>query len=71
MHAISHVSKNIDWYILEGVVGIEAASELSSAADLAVKKFVPHLNTALDGLGHTNTIDWYGPIARDYVQFNA
>ncbi len=30
LHAISHVKQNIDWYIINGIVSVEAASELDT-----------------------------------------
>ena len=32
---------------------------------------VPHINTVLDGFGLPKIPSLYGPIARDYVAFNA
>jgi len=71
LHVITHVLKNIEWYILDGSVSIEAATALPAEVDLAVKAFIPYMNTALDSLGLPKVADLYGPIARDYVAFNA
>lgn len=52
-------------------MSIEAAAALSAEVDLAIKAFLPYMNTALDGLGLPKVPALFGPIARDYVAFNA
>ena len=49
LHCISLVAKNIDWYLLNGIVSVEAAQALDQEVNQAVKAFVPHMNTALEG----------------------
>jgi len=71
LHAISHFKQNIDWYIINGIVSIEAASELDTLFSHAVKEIVPHMNTIVDSLGLPKTLHLYGPIARNYVAFNS
>lgn len=71
LHAISHVKQNIDWYIINGIVSVEAASELDTLFSHAVKEIVPHMNTIVESLGLPKTPYLYGPIARNYVAFNA
>lgn len=71
MHAISLVNQNISWYLLNGVVSSEAATKLEVQQQQAVKDLVPHMNNTLEGLGCLKVPAMYGPIARDYVAFNA
>lgn len=71
LHAVTHVKQSIDWYIMHGIISIEAAAELDSVFQKAVKDIVPHMNTIVESLGIPRITGMYGPIARDYVAFNA
>jgi len=56
---------------MNGVISNEAALEVQSLLDKAVKDYLPHLNTAVEALGVFKNENTLGPIARDYVAFNA
>jgi hypothetical protein len=71
LHAISHIQKNLHWYLIDGSVSMEAGAALEGEFNKAVKDFLPYMNTVLDSLGLPNVPDLYGPIARDYVAFNS
>ena len=71
LHCLTLVRDNLAWYLRNEVISHEAASEIESAWLAAVKAFVPHTNTALEGLGIIRPTEYYMPIARDYVSFNA
>ena len=71
LHCLSLVKKNLEWYLMNGVISAEAAEDLDATHQLAVKAFVPHMNTAVEGLGVFNISHLHAPIARDYVAFNA
>lgn len=71
LNALTLVKQEIAWYLTNGHVSVEAAAELAAVHDQAVKAFCPFLNTAVEGLGLPPIEQLYGPIARDYVAFNA
>ena len=71
LHMFLLVKQNLAWYQIAGSVSGEAAMRLSDEFDQAVKDYVPHMNTALGGLGIPETENRIGPIARDYVAFNS
>jgi len=56
---------------MEGCIGEEAGLEVQSLFDQAVKDFLPHMNTSVEALGVLTHKHLVGPIARDYVAFNA
>jgi len=46
------IKQDLAWYLVNGVVSSEAATNLDAAEfDQAVKDYVPHINTALASLG--------------------
>lgn len=47
-----------------------AVSKLDDQHDATVKAFVPHMNTAVEGLGIPKVKQLYGTISRDYVKYN-
>lgn len=51
LHSVTLVRQNLSWYLIKGVISSEAASELDAVWNAAVKAFVPHMNTAVMGLG--------------------
>lgn len=68
----THVVDNLDFYLVNGLINSKAAKKLLSGKDAAVKKFLPYMNAAVDGLGNLQECaNLYGPIARNYVAFNA
>lgn len=71
LHCVFLIKTNLGWYTLNGCVSAEAAQELDSVFEQAVKNFVPHMNTAVEALGSAPHKHLRGPIARDYVKFNA
>ena len=71
LHSLTLVRQQIDWYLINEVVSVEAAAELDTVFEKAVKEFAPHLNTVVESLGLIRVPHLYGPIARDYVAFNA
>ena len=71
LHCVTLIRQNIDWYIINEVVSIEAAAELDSVFERTVKDFAPHINTVVESFGLVRVPQLYGPIARDYVAFNA
>ena len=50
---------------------MEAAAELEQVYQNSVKDILPHMNTVVESLGIPKVTHLYGPIARDYVAFNA
>ena len=70
LHCLSLVHQNIGWYLANGIVSVEAATELEDAQLAAVKTFVPFINTAVEGLGIVTFPEYNSPITRDYVAFN-
>lgn len=71
LHMITLVRENLGWYLMQGCVSKAAATNLDAEFDRAVKNFLPHMNTAVEGLGVFNHTHLIGPIARDYVAFTA
>lgn len=71
LHSLTLVRQQIDWYLVNEIVSVEAAAELDSVFEKAVKEFAPDLNTVVESLGLVRVPHLYGPIARDYVAFNA
>lgn len=71
LHAVLLIKQSIDWYIVNDVVSVEAAAKLDSVFQKAVKELLPHMNTVVESLGLPRIPHLYGPIARDYVAFNA
>ena len=65
------VKQNSAWYLINNVISPTAASKLDDQHDAAVKAFMPHMNTALEGLGTLRPKQIYGPIVRDYVAFTS
>jgi hypothetical protein len=61
----------LGWYLINGCVSNEAAQELDSVFEKAVKDLLPHLNTAVEALGIVDFKHLIAPIGRDYVAFNA
>ena len=64
------MKENIGWYLMNGIVSAKAAANLDLEHDQYVKDFVPHMNTAVEGLGVFDHLNLIGPIARDYVAYN-
>jgi hypothetical protein len=71
MHCVLNIKTNLGWYTQAGCISGEAAQELDRVFELAVKDLVPHLNTLVEALGVLPHKHLMGPIARDYVAFNA
>lgn len=71
MHCVLNIKNNLGWYTMAGCVSGEAAQELDSVFEKAVKDLVPHLNTLVEGLGVLPHKHLMAPIARDYEAFNA
>ena len=71
LYAVFTVKENQNWFMVNGCVSNEAAQELGTVLEQAVKAFVPHLNTAVEALGVFTYKHLIGPIGRDYVAFNA
>ena len=67
----THVVENLSFYLLNGIISSEAAKTLLDGKDAAIKRFLPYMNAAVAGLGNLPIPHIYGPIARDYVAFNA
>jgi hypothetical protein len=70
LHMLTIIKQNSAWYLLNNVISSAAASKLDDQFDAAVKAFLPHMNTAVDGLGVPKIKALHGTIARDYVAFN-
>lgn len=71
LYCLTLVKDNLAWYLQNQVISAKAASELEEAWQYAVKSFAPHVNTAVEGLGLIRPTEYFMPIARDYVAFNA
>lgn len=67
----THIVDNLSFYLVNSLISREAAQALIDGKDAAVKRFLPHMNAAVAGLGNLPIPHIYGPIARDYVAFNA
>lgn len=71
LHMTTYVKENLSWYMINGFINREAASKIEDKWTQAVKNMVPYTNDAVGALG-VNQIEWlHGPLARDYVAFNA
>lgn len=68
---LTYVRENRGWYLVNGVISKAAANNLDDEQNKLVKDFVPHMNTAVEGLGCFNIPKITGPIARDYVAYNS
>jgi len=71
LHMISLINEDIGWYIKNGLINATAARDLASKQDQAVKDLMPYLNDTVEALGCNRFDHLHGPIARDYVAFNA
>ena len=71
LHMLTLVRQNLDWYLMNGAIGGEAAAKIDDEFDQTVKNYVPFMNTAVAGLGINEDPKRIGPIARDYVAFNS
>lgn len=71
LHSVYNIKNNLGWYLINGCVSNEAAQELDSVFEKAVKDLLPHLNTAVEALGIVDFKHLIAPIGRDYVAFNA
>ena len=71
LHMISLINEDIGWYIKNGLINSTAARDLDSKQDKAVKDLMPYLNDTVEALGCNRFDHLHGPIARDYVAFNA
>lgn len=72
LHCLALVRKDLGWYMVNGVIGSTKAAEgVETDFQTAVKEVVPYINDVLDGFDVPNIPQLYGPIARDYVKFNA
>lgn len=71
LHMLNQVRENSGWYLIHGIISAKAAKNLDAEHDAAVTEFVPHMNTAVEGLGLFNIDRLTGPIARDYVAYNS
>lgn len=71
LHCLAYVKKNLGYYLINGVVSSKAAKDLDTDYQQAVKDLVPHVNEIVEAFNHPKTPQLWGPIARDYVKFNA
>ena len=71
LHCVTLVRNNVSWYLINEVIGAEAAAELDDLFNTAVKNVVPHLNVLVEGLGLPNIANLHAPIVRDHMAFNA
>lgn len=71
LSCIALVRKEQAWYLINGVISPEAASQLDAEFDAAVKAMAPFTNDCVEALGVPNIKELHGPIARDFVAFNA
>ena len=68
----THVVDNLSFYLVNGLINQKAARHLLDTKDSAIKKFLPYTNAAVDGMGNLHDCpNMFGPIARNYVAFNA
>lgn len=71
LHMYMVVHDNISFYLVNSVISPKAAQGLLDGKDAAVKAFLPHMNSAVDGLGLCMHENLWPPISRDYIAFNA
>ena len=71
LHMLKLVKDNLSWYLISGSISEAAAIAIDDELDQAVKAYVPHMNTALAGLGLPENANRMGSIARDYVAYNS
>jgi acyl-CoA oxidase len=71
LYCVFNIKENLGWYTMEGCISLEAAREIGSVFEQAVKDLVPHMNTCVEALGVIAKKHLMAPIARDYVAFNA
>ena len=71
LHSVFTVKSDLGWYLMNSVVSKEAAQELDSLFEKAVKDLIPHMNTCVEALGVPLSKDLVAPIGRDYIAFNA
>ena len=71
LHMLALVQKDVDWYLMNGVISATAAQKLSDQLDAEVKAFAPYMNTATEGMYLLTPKQLYGPICRDYVAYNS
>ena len=70
LHMLTIVKQNSGWYLINKTISSAAAMKLDDQFNAAVKAFLPHMNTAVEGLGIPKVKHLYGTIARDYVAYN-
>jgi len=70
LHCAFNLKTNLGWYMQEGCISQEAAQEMGTVFDQAVKTFLPHMNTAMEALGVFKQPHLIAPIGRDYIAFN-
>lgn len=51
LHMISYLNENMSWYLEHGLISREAAKDLASKQNEAVKRFAPHMNDVLEAFG--------------------
>lgn len=51
LHCVYLLKNNLGWYMQQGCVSQEAAQELDSVFNRAVKEMVPHMNTVVEAMG--------------------
>jgi len=61
----------MSWYLINGTMSEQAATNFEAEYDQAVKDYVPHMNTVLGALGVPESANRLGPIARDYVAYTS
>lgn len=71
LHMLKLVKENLSWYLISGAISEAAAAAINDDLDQAVKAYVPHMNTALAGLGLPDNANRSGSISRDYVAYNS
>ena len=71
LHMLKLVKENLSWFLISGSISEAAAIAIDNDLDQAVKAYVPHMNTAMAGLGLPDNPARLGSIARDYVAYNS
>ena len=71
LHCLQLVRKNLDWYMVNGVITKKSAClDLEDQFQRAVKDLAPFVNDFIEGFNIPKIPQIIGPIARDYVKFN-
>ena len=71
LHLLHSLKQNLGWYLTNGVISQKAAKNIDPDYQQAVKDLLPHMNDILEAFDYPKIPQLWGPIARDYVKFNA